>query len=170
MSTKHYFSSWGLALIAIFSLQSTPLWAKDPAIVVTPVKYEVTLDDKLPVVREMLISALEARNYAVINQLNVQEGLASRGIEAHPLQLIEFCNLSKAYTITRHVPDFEMFAPCRFALFEKDGKTTVMVQRPAHVLSILAKDPKLSKEGQTSLEGFDRDLKAMLTELANGGF
>lgn len=168
MSTKHHFSS--LVLIAICSLQSPPLWAKDPVIVVTPVKYEVTLYDKLPAVREMLISALEARNYAVINQLNVQEGLASRGIEAHPLQLIEFCNLTKAYTITRHVPDFEMFAPCRFALFEKDGKTTVMVQRPAHVLSILARNPKLSKEGKTSLEEFDRDLKAMLTELASGDF
>ncbi|OYW36817.1 MAG: hypothetical protein B7Z35_11480 [Hydrogenophilales bacterium 12-61-10] len=168
MSAKYHFSS--LALIAICSLQSAPLWAKESAVVVTSVKYEITLDDKLPAVREMLISALEARNYAVINQLNVQEGLASRGIEAHPLELVEFCNLTKAYTITRHVPDFEMFAPCRFALFETDGKTTVMVQRPAHVLSILAKNPKLSKEGKSSLEEFDHDLKAMLTELASGDF
>ena len=171
MSVKYRFSSWRLTLFALLvSLQAPPLWAKGPAVVVTPVKYEVTLDDKLPAVREMLISALEARNYAVINQLNVQEGLASRGIEAHPLQLIEFCNLTKAYTITRHVPDFEMFAPCRLALFENEGKTTVMVQRPAHVLSILAKNPKLSKEGKASLEQFDRDLKAMLTELASGDF
>lgn len=168
MSAKHYFST--LALIAISSLQSASLWAKESAVVVTPVKYEITLDDKLPAVREMLISALEARNYAVINQLNVQEGLAGRGIETHPLELVEFCNLTKAYTITRHVSDFEMFAPCRFALFEKNGKTTVMVQRPAHVLSILAKNPKLSKEGRRSLEGFDHDLKGMLTELARGNF
>lgn len=171
MSAKHRFSAWALALVALlFSLQSAPLWAKGSALVVTPVKYEVTLDDKLPAVREMLVSALESRNYAVINELNVQEGLASRGIEAHPLWLIEFCNLTKAYTITRDVPDFEMFAPCRLALFEKEGKTTVMVLRPAHVLSILAKNPKLSKEGKASLEQFDRDLKAMLTELASGAF
>lgn len=170
MSVKHHFSNWILALIAIGSLQSGSLWAKEPAVVVTPVKYEVTIEGTLPAVREMLISALEARNYAVINQLNVQEGLASRGIETHPLALVEFCNLTKAYAITRHVPDFEMFAPCRFALFEKDGRTTVMVQRPAHVLSILAKNPKLSKEGKASLEEFDRDLKAMLAELASGGF
>lgn len=171
MSAKLRFSSWGLILVALScSLQPAPLWAKGPAIVVTPVKYEVTLDDKLPAVREMLISALEARNYAVINQLNVQEGLASRGIDAHPLQLIEFCNLTKAYTITQHVPDFEMFAPCRLALFENDGKTTVIVQRPAHVLSILAKNPKLTKEGKASLEQFDQDLKALLTEVASGDF
>lgn len=170
MSTKRRFSGWGSALIAVSTFLSAPLWAKAPAVVVTPVKYEVTLDETLPAVQDLLISALEARNYAVINQLDVQEGLASRGIEAHPLRLVEFCNLSKAYSITRHVPDFEMFAPCRLALFEKDGKTTVMVLRPAHVLSILAKNPALSKEGRASLETFDRDLKAMLTDLANGAF
>ncbi|MDT3705717.1 MAG: DUF302 domain-containing protein [Thiobacillus sp.] len=170
MYTKHRFSPWNLALAAVLTLLSAPLWASDPAIVATSVKYEVTLDDKLPAVQDMLISALEARNYAVINQLDVQEGLTSRGIEAHPLRLIEFCNLTKAYRITRHVPDFEMFAPCRLALFEKDGKTTVMVQRPAHVLSILASNPALSGEGKAALEEFDRDLKAILTELASGAF
>lgn len=170
MSTKRRFSGWGSALIAVSTLLSAPLWAKAPMVVVTPVKYEVTLDETLPAVQDLLISALEARNYAVINQLDVQEGLASRGIEAHPLRLVEFCNLSKAYSITRHVPDFEMFAPCRLALFEKDGKTTVMVLRPAHVLAIIARNPALSREGKASLETFDRDLKAMLTDLANGAF
>lgn len=171
MSEKHFFTTWGLALAALLTLLlATPLWAKEPTVLMTQVKYEVTLDDKLPAVRDMLISALEARNYAIINTLNVQEGLISRGIEAQPLELIEFCNLTKAYSITRHVPDFEMFAPCRLALFERDGKTTVMVQRPAHVLSILSKNLNLSKEGKSNLEGFDRDLKELLTELANGGF
>lgn len=170
MSARHRFSRLTLTLIAACSLQSAQLWAADPTVVATPVKYEVTVDDTLPAVQAMLISALEARNYAVINQLDVQEGLASRGIEAHPLRLVEFCNLTRAYSITRHVPDFEMFAPCRFALFEQNGKTTVMVQRPAHVLSILAQNPALSAEGRASLETFDSDLKAMLTELASGAF
>lgn len=165
------FSIRSLAVTALLGLlQSAPVFAETPALVATPIKYEITLDDALPAVRDMLVSALEARNYAVINQLDVQEGLASRGIEAHPLQIVEFCNLTKAYAVTRHVPDFEMFAPCRLALFEEDGKTTVMVQRPSHVLSLLAANPKLSAEGKTALETFDRDIEAMLTELGNGGF
>lgn len=171
MSAKRRCSRWGAALVALVcSLQSATLWATGPALVATPIKYEVTVDDRLPAVKAMLISALEARNYAVINQLNVQEGLASRGIDAHPLELIEFCNLTRAYTITRHVPDFEMFAPCRLALFEENGRTTVRVQRPAHVLSILTANPNLSKDGKASLEQFDHDLHAILTELADGGF
>lgn len=169
MSVTH--SNWRRALGALlFAFHSGALWADAPAIVETEVKYEVTVADTLPTVREMLVSALEARNYAIINVLDVQQGLASRGIDAHPLQLVEFCNLTRAYTITRHVPEFELFAPCRVALFEKDGKTTVMVHRPAHVLSLLAKNPKLSAEGRTNLERFDADLKALLAELAQGGF
>lgn len=163
--------SWKRALGALlFALHPGALWADTPAVVETEVKYEVTVADALPTVREMLVSALEARNYAIINVLDVQQGLASRGIDAHPLQLVEFCNLTRAYTITRHVPEFELFAPCRVALFEKDGKTTVMVHRPAHVLSLLAKNPKLSDEGRGNLERFDADLKALLAELAQGGF
>ena len=169
MSATH--TNWKHALGALlFALHPAALWAAAPAVVETEVKYEVTVADALPAVREMLVSALEARNYAIINVLDVQQGLASRGIDAHPLQLVEFCNLTRAYTITRHVPEFELFAPCRVALFEKDGKTTVMVHRPAHVLSLLAKEPKLSDEGRGNLERFDADLKALLAELAQGGF
>ncbi len=169
MSVTH--SNWKRALGALlFALHPAALWAEAPAVVETEVKYEVTVADSLPAVREMLVSALEARNYAIINVLDVQQGLASRGIDAHPLQLVEFCNLTRAYTITRHVPEFELFAPCRAALFEKGGKTTVMVHRPAHVLSLLAKDPALFGEGRTNLERFDADLKALLAELAQGGF
>lgn len=169
MSVTH--PNWKRALGALlFALHPAALWADAPAVVETDVKYEVTVADALPAVREMLVSALEARNYAIINVLDVQQGLASRGIDAHPLQLVEFCNLTRAYTITRHVPEFELFAPCRVALFEKDGKTTVMVHRPAHVLSLLAKDPNLSDEGRGNLERFDADLKALLAELAQGGF
>lgn len=152
------------------SAATTLALAQQPAVVVTPVKYEVAIEDKIDAVRDRLISGLEARNYAVINQLNVQDGLAGRGIKAHPIQLVEFCNLTRAYEVTRHVADFEMFAPCRFALLEKDGKTTVMVQRPAHVQSILSRDPNLSKEGKAALAQFDRDLKDILDELASGAF
>jgi len=48
--------------------------AGPPKLTITDVKYELILDEKLPAVRDMLIGALEARNYAIINQLNVQEG------------------------------------------------------------------------------------------------
>ena len=161
----------GLILaVALTMLAALADCAAAGAVTVTKVKYEVNINDKLPAVRDLLISALESRNYAIINVLNVQDGLKARGIDAPPLQLIEFCNLTLAYTITSHVPDFEMFAPCRVALIEIDGKTSVRVLRPAFVKSILSANPKLSAEGKASLEKFDRDLKEILEELAKGGF
>lgn len=160
-----------LFLMAMLVLEPvTPVRADEPKLVTTDLKYEVTVAEKIASVRDSLISQLEAKNYAIINVLNVQEGLQGRGIDAPPLQLIEFCNLTKAYTVTRHVPNFEMFAPCRLALIERDGKTTVMVQRPAHVLSLLASDAKLSKEGRASLKQFDQDVRTILESLASGGF
>ncbi len=161
----------GSGVILAAALTMLPaLAAAAGEVVVTKVKYEVSVDEKLPAVRDLLISALESRNYAIINVLNVQEGLKARGIDAPPLQLIEFCNLTLAYTVTSHVPDFEMFAPCRMALIEKDGKTSVRVLRPAFVLSLLSADPKLSAEGKASLKKFDQDVKDILNELGKGGF
>jgi len=163
----------GSGVILAVALTMLPAMAECAAaaeVVVTKVKYEVSVDDKLPAVRDLLISALESRNYAIINVLNVQEGLKARGIDAPSLQLIEFCNLTLAYTVTSQVPDFEMFAPCRIALIEKDGKTSVRVLRPAFVLSILSANPKLSAEGKAAMEKFDRDVKDILNELAKGGF
>lgn len=155
---------------ALALLPAAPAIADEPRVTATEVKFEVTVADNVATVRDLLISQLEARNYAIINVLNVQEGLQGRGIEAPPLQLIEFCNLTKAYTVTSHVPDFEMFAPCRIALIEHDGKTTVMMQRPAHILSLLAHDKNLTDEGRATLKQFDDDLHAILDSLARGGF
>jgi len=157
-----------LGLLTI--LPATSAMADEPQVAATELKFEVTVADKIATVRDMLISQLEARNYAIINVLNVQEGLQGRGIDAPPLQLIEFCNLTKAYTVTHHVPNFEMFAPCRLALIEHDGKTTVMMQRPAHILSLLASDKNLTDEGRATLKQFDDDLRAILDSLASGGF
>ncbi len=46
MSAKHFFTNWGLAMTAlIISLQESQLRAKDPYVLVTPVKYELTIDE-----------------------------------------------------------------------------------------------------------------------------
>lgn len=165
MSAMYFFLRWRLSLGGrLFSLPLPPA-----RVVITPVKYEVTIDEKLSVVCKRLIATLEASNYAIINHLNVQEGLACLGIDTLPIQIIEFCNLTKTY-VPHRLPDYEIFAPCRLALFEKEGQTTVRVQRPLHVLPNLSKNMKLSSENMASLKQFDRDLKAVLTDLASENF
>ena len=135
----------------------------------TSIKYQVQVNDNIESVKQMLISALEAKNYMIISVLNVSEALKGRGIETNPVQLIEFCNLVKAYDVTRTTHEFELFAPCRIALFEEEGKTTVMVLRPSYIAAVLPKET-LSKEGKAALDGFDQDLQNILTNLARGDF
>lgn len=135
----------------------------------TRIKYQVRVKGSIESVKQTLISSLEAKNYMVINVLNVQEALQARGIAAKPVQLIEFCNLVKAYDVTRTTHEFELFAPCRFALFEEDGTTTVMVLRSSFIETALPKET-LSKKGKAALQGFDRDMRDILTALARGDF
>lgn len=141
----------------------------DSQIVTTRIKYQVQVKDSLESVKQTLISSLEARNYMIINVLNVQEALHTRGITTGKVQLIEFCNLVKAYDVTRTTHEFELFAPCRFALFEDNGTTTVMVLRPSFIETALPKET-LSKEGKAALRAFDRDMRDILTALARGDF
>jgi uncharacterized protein (DUF302 family) len=135
----------------------------------TRIKYQVQVNDNIESVKQTLISALEAKNYMIINVLNVQEALQARGIAAKPVQLIEFCNLVKAYAVTRTTHEFELFAPCRLALFEENGKTIVMVLRPSFIAMTLPQET-LSKEGRAALREFDQDLRDILTALARGDF
>jgi len=143
--------------------------SESAGITTTSIKYQVQVKDNIESVKQMLISALEAKNYMIISVLNVSEALKGRGIDTKPVQLIEFCNLVKAYEVTRTTHEFELFAPCRIALFEEEGKTTVMVLRPSFIAEVLPKET-LSKEGKAALDGFDQDLQDILTSLARGDF
>lgn len=136
----------------------------------TQVLYQASVGEKIGATRDMLVSALEGRNYTIINQLDVQEGLAGRGIKAGPIMLVEFINLAKAFRITRSNHGFEMFAPLRLALFEEEGKTRVMVLRPRYIGAILASEGGLSAEAKNTLEEFDKDIHAILESAAAGGF
>ncbi|MFZ5620908.1 MAG: DUF302 domain-containing protein [Pseudomonadota bacterium] len=141
--------------------------ADEPAPAVDPLKYQVVLDEDIESAKMLLVSALEARNYVIINVLNVQEALDGRGIDTHPIQIVEFCNLVKAYRVTRTTPEFELFAPCRFALFEKDGRTLVMAMRPSFIGASLPADTQ-TDEARDALRKFDDDVREILEALARG--
>lgn len=159
------FSALGLA---------SALLATSPAIATevtkTLVLYQVNVDEKIEAVRDMLVSSLEGKNYTIINQLDVQAGLAGREINSGPILLVEFINLTKAYRVTHSNQGFEMFAPLRFSLFEEDGKTKVMVLRPSYIGMVLGAEGGLSPEGKSTLEEFDVDIHAILENVTKGGF
>lgn len=159
------FTAFGLAAVLLMASQ-----AEAAGVEKTQVLYRANIDEKIEPTREMLVSALEGRNYSIINQLDVQEGLAGRGIKAGPILLVEFINLTKAFRVTRSNDGFEMFAPLRLALFEEEGKTKVMILRPRYIETVLIKEGGLSLEAKNTLEEFDNDILAILESAAAGGF
>lgn len=159
------FTALGLAAVLLAATPATAAGVEK-----TQVLYRASVGEKIEAARDMLVSALEGRNYTIINQLDVQEGLAGRGIKTGPIRLVEFINLSKAYRVTSSNQGFEMFAPLRLALFEEEGKTRVMVLRPSYIGTVLATEGELSAEAKNTLEEFDKDIYAILESAAAGGF
>lgn len=136
---------------------------------VSDLAYKVVVDDDLATVRDSLVSALEGRNYSIVNTLNVQEALNNRDIQAAPILLVEFINLTKAYQITKSDHRFELFAPLRAALFEERHRVKVLILRPRFIGEVLGRD-KLSETARAVLEDFDRDMHEVAESVLSGGF
>lgn len=141
----------------------------DTGIKVTPLAYEAVAEGDIASVRESLVSALEGRNYSIVNVLNVQEALNNRNIVVEPIQLVEFINLTRAYEVTRSDERFELFAPLRAALFEAHGRVKLLILRPAFIGETLGK-AQLSEAARKVLEAFDEELREVAESVQSGGF
>lgn len=136
---------------------------------VSRLAYKVLVDDDIATVRANLISVLEGRNYSIVNVLNVQEALKNRDIQADPILLIEFINLTKAYQVTSSDDRFELFAPLRAALFEERHEVKVLILRPKFIGDVLGRE-QLSGEAQAVLDEFDHDMREVAESVQSGGF
>jgi len=136
---------------------------------VSDLAYKVVVDEDIETVRDNLVSALEGRNYSIVNTLNVQEALINRDIPADPILLVEFINLTKAYQITKSDHRFELFAPLRAALFEEQHMVKVLILRPQFIGEVLGKE-QLSEAARSVLEDFDRDMHEVAESVLTGGF
>lgn len=143
--------------------------ASDGEVKVTPLVYQTRVAGDVESVKEDLTTALEGRNFAIVNVLNVQQGLKNRGIAADPILLVEFINLGKAYQVTQSNRQFEVFAPLKAVLFGEPGYVTVLFLRPSYIKTALSADG-LSAQAAGVLDEFDRDIGQIARLIAHGGF
>ncbi|BAZ92935.1 uncharacterized protein FOKN1_0531 [Thiohalobacter thiocyanaticus] len=127
------------------------------------------MDDDITSVKDSFVSALEGRNYTIVNILDVQRALENRGIEAEPIVLVEFINLSKAYLVTTSDKRFELFAPLRAAIFGEQDGVRLLILRPKFIGDTLGQE-HLSDPARAVLKEFDRDLRDVAETVRNGGF
>ena len=136
---------------------------------VSDLAYKVVVDEDIATVRASLVSALEGRNYSIVNTLNVQEALKNRDIPADPILLVEFINLTQAYQVTKADHRFELFAPLRAALFEEQHRVKVLILRPEFIGEVLGR-ADLPEAARSVLEDFDRDMLEVAESVLSGGF
>ncbi|MDN5938178.1 MAG: DUF302 domain-containing protein [Salinisphaera sp.] len=135
----------------------------------TPLAFKTVVPGGIESARMGLVSALQGQNYMIINVLDVQKGLENQYISAEPTLLIEFINLAKAYKVTESNKRFELFAPLRAALFQRQDKVIIFMLRPRFIKTTLLATG-LSADAQSVLDGFDSSLREVMKTVASGGF
>ena len=119
---------WALPAFAV-----SPLPPVDPETPLYVVKVEpgVTHED----VVESLKSAAASKNFVSPAMFPIGKHIQERGL---PLQgIIEvhsYCSLGIGAEILMESPEFAVFAPCRYAIYEKQGQLYIALDRPTYAL------------------------------------
>lgn len=129
-----------LVFAALSLLLSTPVaWAAAPlppvdestAIYEVPVEPGVSYDD---VVTSLKVVS-EGENFVNPANFPIGEHMKQRGQDPHgPLEVRAFCNLGLGAEIMLDHPEFVVFAPCRIAIYQKQGQLYLGLDRPTYDL------------------------------------
>ncbi|MDH5600087.1 MAG: c-type cytochrome [Gammaproteobacteria bacterium] len=77
--------------------------------------------------------AVEGKNFRIIRQQYLNEGLVEAGKENKKQVIIYFCNFSFLYRALAIDPRVGLFLPCRITAIEENGKVTVTSTNPLYM-------------------------------------
>ena len=126
---------WRRSLLLLASLllpitgmaSSMPDAVEDSAIYEVPVTPGVSYED---VVLSLKVLA-EGKNFVNPANFPLGEHLKARGQDpGGPLEVHAICNLSLGAEIMLDHPEFAVFAPCRIAIYQKQGQLYLGLDRP----------------------------------------
>lgn len=75
--------------------------------------------------------------FRVLAVHDVQATLAEKGITRAPLKIIEICNSKFAHEALGKAPEVALFMPCKYAVYDEDGKTVVKLGRPSMISQMM---------------------------------
>ena len=82
---------------------------------------------------ENIKKAVEGKNFRIIRQQYLNEGLVEAGKENKKQIVIYFCNFSFLYRALAIDPRVGLFLPCRITAIEENGKVTVTSTNPLYM-------------------------------------
>ncbi len=125
--------------------------AIDPntALYEVPVEPGVSYDD---VVTSLKVAA-EGMNFVNPANFPLAEHMKARGLTPEgPLEVRTYCNLGLAAEIMLDHPEFSVFAPCRIAIYQKQGKLYLGLDRPTFDLKSIKNPTARAKRATQELE------------------
>ncbi len=120
-------------LLCSRSLFADPMPPVDPDTPLYVVKVDagVSYED----VVDSLKSAAASKNFVSPATFQIGKHIQERGLPLQGvLEVHSYCSLGIGAEILLESPEFAVFAPCRFAIYEKQGQLYIALDRPSYAL------------------------------------
>ena len=135
-------------LLALSACASNKITVES-AIVEVQVKDGVSYQD----VVDSLKSVSEGMNFVNPANFPIAEHMKARGVDPQGVKEVHsFCNLSMGTDIFLDHPEFLVFAPCRVAIYEKQGKLFLGLARPTYDLKSIKNPTERAQKAAQQLE------------------
>lgn len=151
-------------LLFALSGLAAPMPAIDPdnALYIVPVEPGVSYDDVLT----SLKVAAEGKNFVSPAAFPIGEHLQQRGQQLQGrLEVRTYCSLGLGAEIFRDYPEFAAFAPCRIAIYEKQGALYMALDRPTYALRHLK---EVSPKARAAVQEIENTLIWMMDKARKG--
>jgi len=133
----------------VIAASPMPLIDQSIAIYEVPVEPGVSYDDVI----ESLKVVSEGKNFVNPANFPIGENLRKRGLNPEgPLEVHALCNLGLGGEIMLDHPEFAVFAPCRIALYQKQGKLFLALDRPTFDLKSIKNPTPRAEHAAQELE------------------
>jgi uncharacterized protein (DUF302 family) len=142
---------WLAGLLLACSALAGPMPPVNPdsALYIVPVESGVTYDD---VVTSLKVAA-EGKNFVSPAVFPIGEHIRQRGQELQGiLEVRTYCSLSIGAEVLRDYPEFAAFAPCRIAIYEKQGALFMALDRPTYALRHLGEVHQKARDAAKEIE------------------
>ncbi len=138
------------SLLSLLAQAAEPLPPIDPNSPIYEVKVEpgVSYDD---VVLSMKVAA-EGKNFVSPATFPLGEHMQARGFPQGVMEVRSYCNLGLGAEILLDHPEFAVFAPCRIAIYDKQGQLYVALDRPSFDLQYIKNPTERALKAAKELE------------------
>lgn len=100
--------------------------------------YTVSTDKSVDEAVAALEESLKERKFGVLWKLDMMATLQSKGHPfSQPYRILEVCNPAEANQVLTANERVGYFLPCKIAVYEHEGKTTIGMPRPSVLMNML---------------------------------